>query len=92
MVERLKSNLGINHVYSYGDGFFSLDTIEPHLIEQLQNKSYDYVLLPMANNHLEGYRNVLDVARLIEPKVILGVYPEGNIFVIKEKKDTVTLV
>ncbi len=92
IAEGLKSNLGINHIYSYGDGFFSLDTIEPHLIEQLQNKSYDYVLLPMANNHLEGYRNVLDVARLIEPKVILGVYPEGNIFVIKEKKDSVTLV
>jgi len=41
----------------------------------------------VANNHLEGYRNVLDVARLIEAKVILGVYPEGNIFVIEEKKE-----
>jgi hypothetical protein len=56
-------------------------------MEQLRSKAYEYVLLPMANNHLEGYRNVLDVARSIEPKVILGVYPEGNVFVIKEKKE-----
>jgi len=87
IVEELESNSGIDRIYNYGDGFFSLETIEPHLIEQLRNKAYEYVLLPMANNHLEGYRNVLDVARSIEPKVILGVYPEGNVFVIKEKKE-----
>ena len=87
IVEELESNPGIDRIYNYGDGFFSLETIEPHLIEQLRNKAYEYVLLPMANNHLEGYRNVLDVARSIEPKVILGVYPEGNVFVIKEKKE-----
>jgi hypothetical protein len=47
----------------------------------------------MANNHLEGYRNVLDVARIIEPKVILGVYPEGNVCVInKIKKGPMALV
>ena len=87
IVEELESNSGIDRIYNYGDGFFSLETIEPHLIEQLRNKAYEYVLLPMANNHLEGYRNVLDVARIIEPKVILGVYPEGSVFVIKEKKE-----
>ena len=87
IVEELESNSGIDRIYNYGDGFFSLETIEPHLIEQLRNKAYEYVLLPMANNHLEGYRNVLDVARSIEPKVILGVYPEGSVFVIKEKKE-----
>jgi len=87
IVEELESNSGIDRIYNYGDGFFSLETIEPHLMEQLRSKAYEYVLLPMANNHLEGYRNVLDVARSIEPKVILGVYPEGNVFVIKEKKE-----
>jgi hypothetical protein len=87
IVEELESNSGIDRIYNYGDGFFSLETIEPHLMEQLRSKAYEYVLLPMANNHLEGYRNVLDVARIIEPKVILGVYPEGNVFMIKEKKE-----
>ena len=87
IVEELESNSGIDRIYNYGDGFFSLETIEPHLMEQLRSKAYEYVLLPMANNHLEGYRNVLDVARIIEPKVILGVYPEGSVFVIKEKKE-----
>ncbi|SVC60301.1 uncharacterized protein METZ01_LOCUS313155, partial [marine metagenome] len=43
------------------------------------NKTYDYILLPMTNNHLESYRNVLNVAQLIRSKCILGVYPEGNI-------------
>ncbi|KMP12171.1 hypothetical protein UZ36_01745 [Candidatus Nitromaritima sp. SCGC AAA799-C22] len=75
----LKSNPGIERVYSYGDGFFSPDTIEPRLVEQLRANTYDYVLLPMANNHLEGYRNVLDVARLIRPRHVFGVYPEGNL-------------
>ena len=87
IAEELESNSGIDRIYNYGDGFFSLETIEPHLMEQLKKKAYEYVLLPMANNHLGGYRNVLDVARSIEPKVILGVYPEGNVFVIKEKKE-----
>jgi len=87
IVKELESNSGIDRIYNYGDGFFSLETIESHLMEQLRSKAYEYVLLPMANNHLEGYRNVLDVALSIEPKVILGVYPEGNVFVIKEKKE-----
>ena len=87
IAEELKSNSGIKNIYNYGDGFFSLDTIEAHLIKQLKNNKYDYIFLPVANNHLEGYRNVLDVARLIEAKVILGIYPEGNVFVIEEKKE-----
>ena len=92
VTEELKSNPGVGRVYSYGDGFFSPDTIEPYLIEQLSNRAYDYVLLPMANNHLEGYRNVLDVARLIGPKFILGVYPEGNILTIEEEKETIKVL
>ena len=78
VTEELKSNPGVEHVYSYGDGFFSPETIEPYLIRQLSNKTYDYILMPMTNNHLEGYRNVLNVAQLIRSKCILGVYPEGN--------------
>ena len=87
IVEEFESISGIGRTYNYGDGFFSLETIEPHLMEQLRSKAYEYVLLPMANNHLEGYRNVLDVARIIEPKVILGVYPEGNVSVINKIKE-----
>ena len=86
IIDKLQTMKNYN-IYNYGDGFFSLDTIEAHLIKQLKNKEYDYVILPVANNHIEGYRNVLDVARLIEAKVILGIYPEGNVFVIEEKKE-----
>ena len=65
ITEELKCNPGVKHAYSYGDGFFSPDTIDSYLIEQLNNKAYDFVLLPMANNHLDGYRNVTEIARLI---------------------------
>ena len=63
--------------------------MEPYLIEKLISKSYDYILVPMTNNHLEGYRNVLKVAQLIEPKVILGVYPEGNVLTVRKEQETI---
>ena len=90
-IEELKCNPGVEHAYSYGDGFFSPDTIDPYLIEQLNNKAYDFVLLPMANNHLVGYRNVIEIARLIEPKFILGVYPEGNTCIIEKERSQVLI-
>jgi anaerobic magnesium-protoporphyrin IX monomethyl ester cyclase len=86
VAEELKSNPAIKNTFSYGDGFFSPNTIDSYLIEQLNNISYDFILLPMANNHLDGYRNVIEVARLIEPKFILGIYPEGNTRIIEQKK------
>ena len=92
VIRELKSNPGVKDTYSYGDGFFSPDTIDSYLTERLNTKAYDFVLLPMANNHLEGYRNVIEVARLIEPKFILGVYPEGNTFVIEQQKDIKVLM
>ena len=46
----------------------------------------------MANNHLDGYRNVMEVARLIEPKFILGIYPEGNTRVIEQKQNVKILI
>ena len=91
VIEELKCNPGVKHTYSYGDGFFSPDTIDSYLIEQLNNKAYDFVLLPMANNHLDGYRNVTEIARLIEPKFILGVYPEGNTCIIEKESSQVLI-
>ena len=92
VTEELKSNPGVGRVYSYGNGFFSPDAIESYLMEQLINKAYDYILIPMANNHLEGYRNVLEIARLIEPKFILGIYPEGSILTINEEKEAIEVL
>ena len=91
VIEELECNPGVEHAYSYGDGFFSPDTIDSYLIEQLNNKAYDFVLLPMANNHLDGYRNVTEIARLIEPKFILGVYPEGNTCIIEKESSQVLI-
>jgi hypothetical protein len=66
-------------MYTYGDGFFSTESVSSHLLQSLKSNTYDYVMLPMANNHLEGYQNVLDVARLIRPKKLVGIFPEGNL-------------
>ncbi len=70
---------GVGTVYSYGTGFFSTRSLPGRLLARLRSEAYDFVLLPMANNHLRGYQNVLDVARLLQPKTLLGVYPEGTI-------------
>ena len=77
--EDMKDMAGLNKIYSYGTGFFSAETISTDLIEKLQNKHYDFILLPVANNHLQGYQNVLDVAQMILPDEILYIYPEGHL-------------
>lgn len=76
-------NPGSRHIYSYGPGFFSTENIPSNLVEELRACQYDYILLPVANNHLDGYKNVLDVAHLIQPRNILAVYPEGTTRLIK---------
>ena len=70
---------GLNQVYSYGTGFFSAESISTDLIDQLESEHYDFVLVPVANNHLQGYQNVLEVAQIIAPEEILYVYPEGHL-------------
>ena len=68
---------GLNQIYSYGSGFFSAESIPTDLIENLRNQRYDFILVPVANNHLQGFQNVLEVAKMILPEDILYVYPEG---------------
>ena len=75
----LKNLSGLKNFYSYGSGFFSTESIPPELMQKLKEKQYDLVLVPVSNNHLEGFQNVLEVAQLIEPKSISFVYPEGQI-------------
>jgi hypothetical protein len=70
---------GLNQVYSYGTGFFSAESISTDLIEKLESKHYDFVLVPVANNHLQGYQNVLEVAQMIQPEEISYVFPEGHL-------------
>jgi len=75
----LKDVSGLGDFYSYGSGFFSSQSITPELMQKLKKKQYDLVLIPVSNNHLEGFQNVLEIAQLIEPKKISFVYPEGQI-------------
>lgn len=69
----------VRQTYAYGGGFFSREEIAPELIRQLRGNRYDSILIPMANNHLPGYQNVIDTARDIGPQRLLGVYPDGRV-------------
>ena len=75
----LKDISGLEEFYSYGSGFFAAESFTSELIQELKERQYDLVLIPVANNHLEGFQNVLEVAHLIEPANISYVYPEGLI-------------
>jgi anaerobic magnesium-protoporphyrin IX monomethyl ester cyclase len=75
----LKDISGLGEFYSYGSGFFATESFSSGLIKELKEQQYDLVLIPVANNHLEGFQNVLEVAHLIEPANINYVYPEGRI-------------
>ena len=70
---------GLNQIYSYGTGFFSAESMPADLIEKLKNVQYDFVLVPIANNHLQGFQNVLEVAQQIDPENVFYVYPEGRL-------------
>jgi anaerobic magnesium-protoporphyrin IX monomethyl ester cyclase len=75
----LKGLSGLGEFYSYGSGFFATESFSSELIKELKKQNYDLVLIPVANNHLEGFQNVLEIAHLIEPASISYVYPEGYI-------------
>jgi|GEM_PF-268678 len=74
----LQGNPRVNHLYAYGQGFFSAESFPDRLADQLTANHYDFILIPVANNHLRGYQNVLEVAHLIQPKKLLAVFPEGR--------------
>ena len=78
-LEDLQSVTGLAEFYSYGSGFFASQSISAELLKDLKERQYDLVLIPVANNHLEGFQNVMQVAHLIEPASISYVYPEGRI-------------
>tara|TARA_B100000686_G_C16786008_1_gene975293 strand:- start:49 stop:1815 length:1767 start_codon:yes stop_codon:yes gene_type:complete len=67
----------VDQFYSYGSGFFSVDNFSSSLVRALRDRDYDIIVTPFANNNLAGYQNVLDSAQLIQPRKILGVYPDG---------------
>ncbi len=73
------SNPFVEQFYSYGDGFFSARCLTGNLLEELKANRYDTILVPLANNHLEGYRNVLEAVRLLHPAPLVGVYPDGSL-------------
>jgi hypothetical protein len=79
VVDEFESTGTIDRMYTYGEGFITKESVSGELTTTLKNNAYDYVLLPMANNHVEGYQNVLDVARQIHPSNLIGVFPEGHL-------------
>ena len=75
--EELQGHPQVNRVYSYGSGFFSPDCLTEGLQHSLRSQGYDWVLIPMANNHEAGYDNVLQVAMRLEAGRLMAVYTVG---------------
>ncbi|PIQ96678.1 MAG: radical SAM protein [Nitrospinae bacterium CG11_big_fil_rev_8_21_14_0_20_56_8] len=75
----MEGHPSVNRFYSYGSGFFSPECLSPDLLGTLQAQNYDVILIPVANNHLDGYENAIDVARGIDPARILAIFPEGQV-------------
>jgi anaerobic magnesium-protoporphyrin IX monomethyl ester cyclase len=69
----------INKKYAYESGFFSKNNISNDLVSKLKEIKYEAIIIPMANNHLDGYRNVYEVAQSLQPISTFGVYPDGNV-------------
>jgi len=78
VIDTLQVNPHVNQVFSYGSGFFSTDGLPHQLRNQIREQRYDWILVPMANNHLSGYQNVLEVAESLGGAHILCVYNAGH--------------
>ncbi len=79
MIGEFKSSPFAGRFHSYGEGFFSVDTLVPDLVEELRSCTYDYILVPLANNHIDGFQNVIEVAQELGGRNVLGVLWDGNI-------------
>jgi anaerobic magnesium-protoporphyrin IX monomethyl ester cyclase len=69
----------VNKKYAYESGFFSKNNISNDLVSKLKETRYETIVIPMANNHLDGYRNVYEVAQSLQPLSTFGVYPDGTV-------------
>jgi radical SAM superfamily enzyme YgiQ (UPF0313 family) len=78
VMDDLKDNPRVNHLYSYGQGFFAANSFPTSLADRLIANHYDFILVPVANNHLDGYQNVLEVAELFQSRQLISVTPEGH--------------
>ncbi len=69
----------LNQIYSYGTGSFSAESISAE-IEKLRGEHYDFILVPVATNHLQGYQNVPEATQTTLPEeFFVCVYPEGRL-------------
>lgn len=57
---------------------FSPEQFPPELESRIRQAAYDWVIVPMANHHMEGYANALGVARKLERFHLLGVFADGS--------------
>ncbi len=79
ILDHFKKQKGLGQMYSYGSGFFSPECLSEDLKAALCERQYDVLMIPAANNHLAGYKNVFDVAKQLNAKSIVAVFPEGDI-------------
>ena len=76
--EMFQNHKAVGSFFSYGAGFFSPDRFPRELENALRQNEYDWVVVPMANRHLEGYTNALEVARSLGGKHLMGIFADGT--------------
>ncbi len=78
ILDQFSEHPAVEKTYSYGEGFFSPEQFPADLEKNIQQAAYDWVIVPMANRHLEGYENALEVARRLGAANLLGVFADGS--------------
>lgn len=78
ILDQFKENPAVQEIYSYGEGFFSPEHFPLDLESKIKQAAYDWVVVPMANRHMEGYANALGVARRLGGARLMGVFADGS--------------
>ncbi len=76
--DQFKKHPAVRVTYSYGEGFFSPEQFPSELENKIRQTAYDWVIVPMANRHVEGYANALGVAQRLGATRLLGVFADGS--------------
>lgn len=77
--EEYKDCSSVNTVFTYENGFLSVDTFDHSLRAALAKNAYDHVIIIYGNSQGQGYANVHDVVRLIKGKHVMALNADGAV-------------
>lgn len=75
----LSEDRRIDHVYSYGDGFFHPDMISSDLYKKINKNNYDMIVLAYNSRDRNSYQNIFDTIKNLNSKNVYGFFMDGQI-------------